>query len=111
MKLSMICERCLAPMTNELFPELGPGGTLETPGGRGTWKTKAYPMPPGTGPENETCGTCTNCRVLTIRSGKRFRKCALMTPSHGAATDIKKSSPACGRFEAAAGLEAERIPW
>lgn len=67
-------------------------------GGEGTWKRLAYPMPPGTGPEGETCGSCLHgCRVG--HRTKKYWKCALMKWSHSEATDIKKSSPACQRWQ------------
>lgn len=67
-------------------------------GGGGTWKHTAYPMPPGTGPEGESCGTCKYIRQVGYRT-KRYFKCGRMPLTHGEGTDIRKSSPACGKWE------------
>lgn len=56
--------------------------------------------PPGTGPEGQTCATCTHCRMRRGRS-KRFYKCGLAIAAwtHGRESDIRLSDPACRRFE------------
>lgn len=58
-----------------------------------------YAAQPGTGPENETCGSCTHCRVRT-GSARRFYKCALMVSAwtHGRDSDVLLKSPACKRW-------------
>lgn len=53
-------------------------------------------MPPGTGPEGETCGTCGH-HVVHIWS-KRYHKCALVKPTRGPGTDIRVRSPACAKW-------------
>lgn len=54
---------------------------------------------PGTGPEGETCATCAHCYFVEPNV-KRFYKCRLTKLTYGAASDIKKRSPACARWEA-----------
>jgi hypothetical protein len=60
-------------------------------------KAAGYAAQPGTGPEGETCGSCSWCRAKQMRSGRRFYKCGRMTRAwtHGRATDICLRSPAC----------------
>ena len=60
---------------------------------------RGYASQPGLGPAGETCRTCTNATLHTIPSGKRFWKCALVTPTGGPGTDIRLKSPACRRWE------------
>jgi|SRR5215831_7444575 len=61
---------------------------------------KGYAAQPGSGPEGETCRSCTHC----VQKGwyeKNFYKCELMravwTNSYG--TDIRLRSPACRFWE------------
>ena len=58
-----------------------------------------YPAKPGTGPANETCGSC-DLRIRFKVAGAWY-KCQLMQPhwSHSAGTDIKLKSPACSCWE------------
>lgn len=56
---------------------------------------KGYAAVPGTGPTNETCGSCAH--LERKRMAKTYLKCALMR-SHwtgGAGTDVRARSPAC----------------
>ena len=69
-------------------------------GGGGTWNALAYPMPPGSGPDHETCGTCAHSRRMSYHN-KNYWKCGLMHLSHSEATDIRKYAPACRRWEVA----------
>lgn len=67
------------------------------PGGR--WKG-GYPAAPGSGPKNETCGTCKHY----TRSGngnKTFGKCLLIRHAWtcGPGTDIKKRMVACALWK------------
>lgn len=55
--------------------------------------------PKGSGPEGETCGSCENCYATRTRGAKTFFKCALVKPTNGAATDIRKKWPACARWK------------
>ena len=55
---------------------------------------KGYARAPGSGPDGETCGSCKHF-VIKDEYSKRFFKCGLMRSTNGAATDIRKSSPAC----------------
>ena len=56
---------------------------------------------PGTGPEGETCGSCTYCEAFHY--AKRYYKCAARTGHHwkgGRATDIRPLDPACSKWAA-----------
>lgn len=53
---------------------------------------------PGGGPRGETCGSCEHI-VRTGTCRRTYFKCALIKWTHGAATDIRKRDPACGRWE------------
>lgn len=70
-------------------------GRLYTP------KPNGYAAQPGTGPEGETCGTCTHCRQRTAR-GKHYYKCGRMLAAwnRDRSTDVLLKSPACSRFDA-----------
>lgn len=69
---------------------------LHNQGRRGP-RSKARPtaLP---GPEGETCGTCSNLDYHETRPGRRFYKCKLVLQTHGPATDVRKSDPACERW-------------
>lgn len=57
-------------------------------------RPNGYAKPPGTGPEGETCATCANfCRV--DYHNRTYRKCALVTWTHGPGSDILASAAAC----------------
>lgn len=58
-----------------------------------------YADTPGSGPENETCGTCAN--LSRKRMSKVYLKCELMRArwSGGPGTDVKARSPACSKWE------------
>ena len=54
---------------------------------------------PGTGPEGETCGSCTYCEAFHY--AKRYHKCAARDGRHwqgGRATDIRPLNPACSKW-------------
>lgn len=52
----------------------------------------------GNGPKGETCASCAH--LDADQPGKRlFYKCDLVRWTHGAGTDIRKSDPACSRWE------------
>lgn len=57
---------------------------------------RGYAMPPGTGPEGETCGTCEH-----IMRTAKYRKCELNRArwTHGPGTDIKARTAACSKWE------------
>lgn len=71
------------------------GNPSQPPKSRRGKRLNAHPANPGSGPGGETCGTCGNCRVIEIRSGRRFRKCALVKPTHGEGTDLRIKDAAC----------------
>ena len=58
-----------------------------------------YFAPPGTGPQNETCGSCGH-RVKKQVCGT-YQKCGLMKRgwTGGSGTDIKCKAPACRGWE------------
>lgn len=64
-------------------------------------RANGYAAQPGTGPEGETCGSCSHCRYRT-GNARRFYKCALMLHawSNCRGTDVLLSSAACRRWEA-----------
>lgn len=54
---------------------------------------------PGTGPQGETCGSCTYCEAFHYR--KRYYKCAARDGDHwkgGRQTDIRPLEPACSKW-------------
>lgn len=60
--------------------------------------SKGYAGRPGEGPAGKTCRDCANCYHRRL-SGRRYHKCALVATTHSVTTDIRLSTPACGRFE------------
>ena len=58
---------------------------------------KGYRGDPGAGPEGETCKSCKHHTMHQM--SKRYHKCGLTAWTHGQATDIKVSSPACQFWE------------
>lgn len=58
----------------------------------------AYAAFPGTGPEGFTCKQCKHYTRVNSRTKKVYLKCGLIISTNGAGTDIKASSPACGRY-------------
>lgn len=68
--------------------------TGKAPVAREGWADK-----PGSGPEGETCGSCTYCEAFHYR--KRYYKCAAREGDHwkgGRATDIRPLDPACSKW-------------
>lgn len=63
---------------------------------------RGHAAPPGTGPEGETCGTCTHL-VRTGRSRRCYPKCGLIRAAwtHGPKTDIRIRDKACRKWERA----------
>lgn len=57
---------------------------------------RGYAMPPGTGPDGETCGSCRH-KAYNQPGAGRFIKCGLMRAvwTHGPKTDIRAKAPAC----------------
>lgn len=62
-------------------------------------KPKGYAAAPGSGPAGKTCRDCVH---YCVRTGGKFRKCALLQRvwTKGAGTDIRARSPACKMYEA-----------
>lgn len=68
--------------------------TGKAPIARDGWADK-----PGTGPEGETCGSCTYCEAFHY--AKRYYKCSGRAGRHwqgGRATDIRPLDPACSKW-------------
>lgn len=89
----------------DLFGEV-PAGTPRGPalgpkGGKHYVKPWGYYMPPGTGPEGETCKTCKYIGAKGNVAG-RYLKCGRMFAkwTGGRKTDILAGSPACSGWEA-----------
>ena len=63
-------------------------------------RPNGYAARPGTGPQGETCGTCTHCRLRAATAG-RYYKCALLLGrwTSGRTTDVLFRSPACSRWQ------------
>lgn len=59
---------------------------------------KGYAGRPGSGPDGETCRSCTH---YVVKPGGRYRKCGLLRWrwTNGAGTDILAGSPACEKWE------------
>jgi hypothetical protein len=88
------------PKQPNLFGGVDPAavrGALRSPPAAG------YPAAPGTGPEGETCGSCSHCRMRLFtrqRPGARprkFYKCGAnrWAWTHGRESDVLVHSPAC----------------
>lgn len=59
-----------------------------------------YAARPGSGPENETCGSCKH--HARKRLARTYHKCGLLRAiwTGGGKTDIRVRSPACAKWEA-----------
>ncbi len=66
---------------------------LHWEGGRG-----GYAAEPGTGPKNETCGSCRHHQVRSL--SRSYHKCKLGPTSGGPGTDIRVRAPACKHWTA-----------
>lgn len=66
-----------------------------------TKKLRGYAAKPGTGPADQTCGSCKH--LHRNRLAKTYLKCALMKQfwTGGAGTDVLARSPACSKWEMA----------
>jgi hypothetical protein len=62
-------------------------------------KTGLHAMPPGTGPEGETCGSCAN--LYRKQMAKTYLKCGLTRAlwTGGGGTDVRARDPACSKWE------------
>lgn len=83
------------------MPELFDATDFATPPGIPRGET-CTPAPIGSGPDGATCKSCAWFRRVPYHD-KTFLKCGRMEFrwSHGEATDIRASWPACREFEAA----------
>lgn len=83
--------------------EVDPASIAEAPYGtrpRAAQRPRGgYAAPPGSGPDGETCGTCERSYRRATRANKAFWKCSLIRETNGAGSDIRKSAPACSRWE------------
>ena len=64
-----------------------------------SWKDRGYFAEPGSGPINETCGSCDSILKLTV-GRKEVSKCARTRQTRSARSDISSRSPACDGFVA-----------
>ena len=64
-------------------------------------KPRGYVMPPGSGPEGETCGSCAH--VCRFRQSKALAKCGLNKRiwTGSRTTDVNVTSPACSKWQPA----------
>ena len=69
---------------------------LEGPVDRYKGRRNAFPYPPGTGPDGETCKTCRHATRIEYHA-KAYWKCGLMKHywTHGPGTDIRLKDEAC----------------
>lgn len=65
-----------------------------------TPKTGRYAGTPGEGPAGKTCRSCRH-KTYSGHGPKYFPKCGLTRWTHGDATTIKTSTPACRFYEEA----------
>ena len=58
---------------------------------------------PGTGPKDETCGSCKHLVRVRTGAGKAFPKCGLNRAAwtHGGKTDVRVRWAACSKWERA----------
>ncbi len=57
---------------------------------------EGYAANPGSGPADETCGTCSHLRAMSLARGRRVFKCGVLHTRHWKPnTDIVKHAPAC----------------
>ena len=63
-------------------------------------KAGGYADTPGTGPQDQTCGSCKH--LFRVQLSNTYLKCNLMRPhlTGGGATDVRARSPACRLWEA-----------
>lgn len=59
---------------------------------------RAYADKPGSGPQGETCGSCRHAHARGPR--RNYWKCGRVKATCGHATDIRKKTPACRKWEA-----------
>ena len=67
---------------------------------RARFKMRGHAMPPGTGPKDETCGSCQH--YTSVQGGARtWPKCGLARArwTGGSGSDIRKKDPACSKWE------------
>ncbi len=62
--------------------------------GGGKKLSRGYAGHPGTGPDGETCGSCTHVR-LQSNTVRRYYKCGIGNITRGPGTDIRLKTAAC----------------
>lgn len=67
---------------------------------------KGHARPPGTGPKNETCGSCGNVVFKQLGGRKRVFKCGLNQGcwTAGRGSDVRLCDPACEWWSAEASM-------
>lgn len=90
-------------MTGQLDLLALANGPMLTPGQRRKLATRTkkhgHAWPPGTGPADETCGSCRH--LVRKRMAKTYIKCGLMRSvwTGGSGTDIRSGDPSCKKWE------------
>lgn len=74
--------------------------TLDIPVAHQPGERYGHAAPPGTGPADETCGSCAHIQRRDIGS-RCFFKCGVLPAKfvHGRKTDILKTDSACAMWE------------
>ena len=70
-----------------------------SPSGRPRTKARGYAALPGTGPADETCGSCAN--LVRRDLARTYLKCGLMQAhwTGGTGSDVRRRSPVCSRWQ------------
>jgi hypothetical protein len=71
--------------------------------------SKGYAAQPGSGPANETCGSCLHLVRWMPGDSNTYFKCGRIRWTCGEATDIRMKTPACEYWQTGAGLEADEM--
>lgn len=62
-------------------------------------KTRGHAMPPGSGPDGETCGTCASL-IRKKGTERQYLKCFLTASkwTGGSGSDVRGKDPACSKW-------------
>ena len=80
-------------------PAMTPKQRCKMMGKRSAPTPSGHAAPPGTGPANETCGSCAH--LVRKRMAKTYLKCGLMESvwTGGGKTDVRARDAACAKWE------------
>lgn len=70
---------------------------MQPPTKKKTGQPKGNASPIGSGPAGETCGSCAKC--YRVEFSKVYWKCALVKPTCGPGTDIRRKWAACSQWQ------------